>query len=385
MSETTSSCSDSSTRSFKLGLLINPVAGLGGPAGLKGSDAPNTAELARARGVCPKVYARVREVLDTLSPFADQIQLLLPDGAMGLELSAPWQIQHIYASPEQTQAIDTQHAARALSQAGVDLLLFAGGDGTARDVFTAVGGHQAVLGIPSGVKMHSGVFAVSPRAAASVVSSMIKGRLVAATQGEVRDIDEVAFAKGQVKTRYFGEMLVPDDQLLVQKVKCSGLPDDDLQLEELTAYLSELIEEDSESLWVLGSGGTLKHLKNQLGMDNPTLLGVDLWAQDTCITNDVYESQLWQMIQEYDSVRVVLSVIGGQGVILGRGNQQISARIIEKIGLDNLIFVSTPEKLRALDSAPLQVDSGSASLDSQLQGFRKVICGYEDTVLYPIS
>lgn len=379
----------SDIRCFRLGLVINPLAGIGGPAGLKGSDAPNTQALAQARGVSSKVAERVAEVFSllaaTLGPACADIEVLMPSGQMGLLLAEPWRCREIYQSPAQTSALDTQNAAKALLAQQPDLILFAGGDGTARDVFSALGSGQAVLGIPAGVKMHSGVFAISPRAAASVVASMIQGRLVAATTGEVRDIDEAAFAQGKVHTQYFGEMLVPDDQLLVQKVKCSGLPDDELLLDELAAYIDELIQEQDECLWILGSGGTLKHVKAHIGMAEPTLLGVDLWYRGECVQADAYEAQIWHWLEQVPSARLVLSVIGGQGVVLGRGNQQLSPRIIERVGLQHLMLASTPEKLRALNGAALQVDSGSAELDQALAGHRKVICGYEDTVLYPVA
>lgn len=371
---------------FRLGILINPVAGIGGPAGLKGSDATETQRIATERGVESKVHERVCEVLTLLKEQSGQIELLLPSAQMG-ESALPnkhaFSFSIVYTSPNTTTSNDTVLAAKALCESGLDLLLFAGGDGTARDVFSAIGASQLTLGIPAGVKMHSGVFAVTPRAVASVVSSLLSARLVSASLHEVRDIDEAAFAKGQVKTRFFGEMLVPDDQLLVQQVKCSGLSDDALMLEELAAYIAELTED--ASLWILGSGGTLKTIKTQVGLTSPTLLGVDLWYQGECVASDAHEAQVYEWLERCPNAKLVLSVIGGQGIVLGRGNQQISPRVINSVGIDNLMLVSTQKKLQALDGRPLMVDSGCPELDARLSGYHRILCGYEDVVLYRIG
>lgn len=367
---------------FRLGLIINPLAGLGGPAALKGSDAEDTAHIAFERGVQSRTPERLATFFSQLLPQQERIQLLTASGQMGETLATAygWTVQIVYQTPDQTSALDTCNAAKAMLQAGVDLLVFVGGDGTARDVFQAVGDKQAVLGLPAGVKMHSGVFAVTPMAAASVVQSLLRGRLVAVRLGEVRDIDESAFRDGKVRTAWYGDMLIPDDQLLVQCVKCSGLPDDDIQLDELCAWLDETLQ--SDVLYVLGSGGTLHRLKQTLGLPEPTLLGVDLWLNGEQVGVDVYEQQLFDAVSQHANVNLLLSVIGGQGVVLGRGNQQFSPRVIRASGLDSLHFIATQKRLEALGGRPLLLDSGDDTLDRELSGFRRVICGYEDSVLY---
>ena len=382
---------------FRIGLVINPVAGLGGPAGLKGSDDPHTAEIAAQRGVVSHVQDRVLTVFENLHRLGSadeptpesrvQFVVKTASGAMGAEVLSKSGTAHqvLYQAPQQTTAQDTVNAATALKEDGIDLLLFAGGDGTARDICRAIGEHTPVLGIPAGVKMHSGVFAVTPESVVSIVRSLLSGRLVSARPGEVRDIDEAALARGQLKARYFGELLIPDDQLLVQKVKCSGLPDDEVLLADLAAYVAELTEEDEEALWILGPGGTLREIKSQIGIEDPTLLGVDLWYRGECVVKDAYEDQVLDWATRCSKSHLLLSVIGGQGVVLGRGNQQISPRVIDAVGLRNLQFVATQQKLRALEGRPLQVDTGSSELDQQLQGYHKIICGYEDAVLYPVG
>ena len=377
--------------SFKLGLIVNPLAGLGGPAGLKGSDHQDTVELASQRGVSSKVDQRVCAVLEGLADIQSKsdleaIHILTASGDMGGDICEAFaqcfEIETIYQSPENSSCEDTFLAAQNIKQANVDLLIFVGGDGTARDVYRAVGETQTVLGLPAGVKMHSGVFAVTPKAVVSIIDSMLNHRLVAASMAEVRDIDEDEFAQGRVRTKHYGEMLIPDDQLLVQSVKCSGLLDDELVLEELCTFISEDIQDDV--LYILGSGGTLKTLKSMIGIEAPTLLGVDVWFNGKLLALDVYEAQLFELIQTYSQVKIILSIIGGQGIVLGRGNQQISPRIIELVGTANLLFISTQNKILALEGRPLRVDSGSDKLDRELSGFHKIICGYEDALLYEI-
>ena len=375
-----------SSSTFRLGLIVNPLAGIGGPSALKGSDHPDTMKLARERGVDLKAEQRVLEMLRELTRLLPQIKIITASGAMGQTACASLELAEIdivYQAPANSSANDTIAAARLIQQQGIDLLVFVGGDGTARDVYTAIGSEQTVLGLPAGVKMHSAVFAVTPKAVASVIESMMNHRLVAARMAEVRDIDEQAFAQGQVKTRYFGEMLIPDDQLLVQSVKCSGLLDDELMLDELCAYLHEILDQDC--LYILGSGGTLKRLKETIGISEPTLLGVDIWYQGNLLAKDAHEQQIYDIIQAYPRCKIILSVIGGQGVVLGRGNQQISPRIIEQCGLDAVQFISTQSKLLALEGRPLKVDSGSNALNENLAGYHKIICGYEDFVLYEIA
>ena len=381
---------------FTFGLVLNPVAGMGGPAALKGSDATSTVDVATSRGVQAKASERLKSVLKGLKTLKAEgrigtIKFVCAGGKMGgdlcSEFSDCFDIDVAYEAPELTRAQDTVLASIQIMKRSIDMLLFVGGDGTARDIYSVVGEKQCVLGIPAGVKMHSGVFSVTPKAVVSVIESMASHRLVAARMAEVRDIDEEAFSQGRVNTRHYGEMLIPDDQLLVQSVKCSGMLDDELMLDELCSFMSEELEEGT--LYILGSGGTLRHLKSTLGLDEPTLLGVDVCFFDgthvELLAKDAHEQQLFEIMQSYSSVKIILSIIGGQGIVLGRGNQQISPRVIRLAGLKNLQFISTQEKIRALNGRPLRVDSGSDELDRELSGFHKIICGYDDAILYEIA
>ena len=371
-------------RIFHIALVVNPVAGLGGPSGLKGSDAPETAKIAHDLGIESAIPKKIATLLEGLKPFRSSIRFSTVSGVMGEDYFSgdDFNLDVVHHVGEETLALDTQEAVRALELGRPDILLFAGGDGTARDVCRGLRSQQVCLGIPSGVKMHSGVFAITPQAALSVVKSMLSRKLVAVRQAEVRDIDERSFQEGRVITKHFGELMVPDDQLLVQCVKCGGLPDDELALHDISAFIVETVEDDT--LYLLGSGGSLKHVKKELGIAQPTLLGVDAWANDELVGLDLNEPEILELIDQYENVRILLSIIGGQGIVLGRGNQQLSARVLERVGAENLQFIGTQERLHALQGKPLRVDSGSDSLNHALAGYQKILCGYDDFVLYEV-
>ena len=283
-------------------------------------------------------------------------------------------------SSQQTEGEDSENAARAMCEANVDLLLFAGGDGTARNICSVVGDSIPVLGVPAGCKIHSGVYCVSPAAAGQVVSQMIAGELVSVMDAEVRDIDEDAFRKGKVIAKHYGEMRVPAELTYIQAVKMGGKEDEALVLDDISAYVAELMEDESDTLFVMGSGSTVGAIMEYLGLDN-TLLGVDVIKNGELVASDVSAPELLNITKNKPS-KVVLTVIGGQGHILGRGNQQLSPAFIRKIGKENMMVVATKQKIHALDGKPLRLDSGDPKLDEELAGAFTIITGYKDKVLY---
>tara|TARA_R110000764_G_scaffold130507_2_gene218376 strand:+ start:42682 stop:43815 length:1134 start_codon:yes stop_codon:yes gene_type:complete len=369
---------------FRLGLIINPIAGVGGQAALKGSD--GVAEQALAQGVLPQAQRRVAVALEQLLPLRDQLQLFAAPGAMGSDLLTELGFEHQVvgelSDPNQTSAEDTERCAAALQKTGVDLLLFAGGDGTARNICNQISNNQLVLGIPAGVKIHSGVYAVNPRAAGELVSLLVKGDLVRLREADVRDIDETAFRQGQVKTRHYGELSVPEEGRFVQQVKQGGREVETLVLDDIAAWLQE--EQDEDTGWILGPGSTNLGLLEAMGLQG-TLLGVDVLRGGELLLQDATEQQLWALLEQGGDWRILVTAIGGQGHILGRGNQQLSPRIIRAVGLNNLLVVATKTKLTTLDGRPFLVDSGDAELDQQLTGLRRVLSGYREEMLYPVS
>lgn len=367
---------------FHMGLIINPLAGLGGTVALKGSD--GVAAEALARGAEPRAEMRTRQALECLQPLVERIEFLTFPGPMGADLLEEMGFAHRvlgHLENQTTSAQDTRHAVEALQQSGVALILFAGGDGTARDVCSVVRADQPVLGIPAGVKIHSGVYAISPRAAGELVRRLVEGGLVRLASGEVRDLDEAALRDGRVAARWYGELTVPEEGHFMQHVKQAGMESEELVLVDLADWLSDSWEEGVR--YVFGPGSTLHGLAANLGMET-TLLGVDVIQDGRVIARDVSEQQLFDLVDRHPA-RLLVTAIGGQGHIIGRGNQQISPRVLRALGLDNLRVVATKRKLGTLEGRPLLVDSGDPELDSAFPDAVRVWAGYKEELLYPLG
>jgi predicted polyphosphate/ATP-dependent NAD kinase len=367
---------------FHLGLIINPLAGLGGTLALKGSD--GVAEQALDLGAEPQAAVRTRQALELLLPLLEQIEFLTFPGPMGADLLASMGFAHRvlaekHAGP--TSAADTRAAVQELQAAGCALLLFAGGDGTARDVCAVVREGQPVLGIPAGVKIHSGVYAISPRAAGELARQLIEGGLVRLTSGEVRDLDEQALREGRVAARWYGELTVPEPGQYMQHVKQAGMESEELVLNDLADWLSDSWEADVR--YVFGPGSTLHGLAQNLGLQT-TLLGVDVIENGQVIGRDLTEAQLFALVDGHPAYLLV-TAIGGQGHILGRGNQQISPRVVRRIGPERLRVVATKRKLGTLAGRPLLVDSGDPQLDDSFPDAVRVWAGYKEELLYPLG
>lgn len=367
-------------RQLRIGLIINPVAGVGGPAGLKGSDGQEVVARARAAGSESRVIDRVQQALTGLEKFQDKFRFITAPGVMGeaaIAFGEPIVIGEL--SDDSTTAADTRRLARQLMESNLDLLVFAGGDGTARDILDAVGAEQVVLGIPCGVKMHSGVFANHPQAAGEIIAAIVMGKLTTVAAAEVRDIDEEAFRDNIVRARFYGEMRVPQELQYLQATKIGGKESEELVVTEIAADIVDNLEADVS--YLIGSGSTTAAIMAQLGLPN-TLLGVDIVRDQQVIIGDANEGQLFEHVNNNPS-RIVVTAIGGQGHVFGRGNQQLSARVIRAVGLDNIVIVATKSKLEHLQR--LLVDTGDPSLDESLRGLVEVVTGYEDRVLCRIE
>ncbi len=367
---------------FRLGLIINPLAGLGGSVGLKGSD--GQAEQALALGATPQAMNRAKIALMQLLPQRDRFEVLTVAGEMGedvcRELGLNFQLVYQPASYPSV-AKDTETAATVLAGHGVDLLLFAGGDGTARNICSAVAEHTTVLGIPAGVKIHSGVYAISPQAAGTLVAKLVGGELVSLQEAAVMDIDEQAFRSGVVRARRFGEMRIPAQLRYVQSVKMGGRESEELVLADLAAYVVGLMEDDVR--YVMGSGSTVAAVMAELGLEN-TLLGVDVVENGQLIAKDVGAAQLLELVSDYPS-KLIITLIGGQGHVFGRGNQQLSPAVIRAIGRDNILLIAGKAKLQQLQGRPLLADTGDTALDKQLTGLINILTGYNDYVMYRLG
>ncbi len=372
------------SKHFRLGVLINPYAGIGGALALKGSDGKEIREQALSAGAEKLAGAKMARALKLVEPLAEHVQVVTAAGEMGEDICQQAGLNTtVVFTPEkpQTEAEDTEAAVNAMLASGIDLLLFAGGDGTARNVCGIAQQRVPVLGVPAGCKIHSGVYAVTPVAAGEVVAMMVRGELVSETDAEVRDIDEDAFRNGKVLAKHFGEMRVPDALTYVQAVKMGGKESDDLVLEDIAAEVSEMMDDEPETYFVMGSGSTVAYIMERLGLNN-TLLGVDIVKGGALVASDVTASQLLSLT-EGEPVKLVITVIGGQGHIFGRGNQQLSPAFLRKISKENMLICATKTKLQSLEGRPLRLDTGDGELDSSLAGYFSVITGYRDKVLYP--
>ena len=356
-----------------LGLIVNPIAGMGGKVGLKGTDGAETLAAARALGAQPIAPARAARALAKLTG-KPGIALLAAPGAMGAAAAraaglSPCIIGAVRAG--ETTAQDTRAAARAMAEAGAALLLFAGGDGTARDLYDAVSGRVPILGIPTGVKMHSAVFATSPEGAgqlAALTLSAAGAGGVELRDGEVMDIDEVAVRAGRLSARLYGYARVPYRRALVQGAKAASA----LGSAGAVAAVGREIAAGMEPgrLYIIGPGTTTAPIIAALGIEG-TLLGVDAVRDRALVGADLNEALLLALTKGARAT-IIVTVIGGQGYVFGRGNQQSSAAVIRRVGRENIVVVAGIEKLVSLGGGPLRVDTGDLEVDRILAGFIRV-------------
>ncbi|MCG7566913.1 ATP-NAD kinase family protein [Pseudoalteromonas sp. CnMc7-15] len=369
---------------FKLGLIVNPLAGLGGAVALKGSDGAQTAAKAIALGAEPKANIRTRAALEQLLAYREQLCIYTVNDSMGEQVAKElgFDVEVVYHSERSTTAQDTELAAKALQAIGVDLLLFAGGDGTARNICHAIDDTLPALGIPAGCKIHSGVYAITPKAAGRVVEMLVKGELVTLSESDVMDIDEQAFRQGAVRAKRYGELRVPSELRYVQAVKNAGGKEvDELVLADIAAFV--VSEMDEQYQYIMGSGSTVAAVMEEMGLEN-TLLGVDLVQDQALIGQDMTAQQLLSAVEQAPT-KLVITLIGGQGHLFGRGNQQLSPALIRAIGKDNIIVVATKSKLQALQGRPLVCDTGDSELDDELSGYIQITTGFNDHVLYAVG
>jgi predicted polyphosphate/ATP-dependent NAD kinase len=392
----------------QLGLIVNPVAGVGGRVGLKGSDGAEILRKALELGAVRDAPRRARQALERLSRLRDHIEILTWPGEMGEEearaagfsprVLGSLEGRRSYIQCEQerrggamphlacadfvlTLPADTGQAARDLLAAGVDLLLFAGGDGTARTICDVVGDRVPVIGVPAGVKIHSAVYATSAVAAGDVAALYLHDRPAAVRlrEGEVMDIDEEAFREDRVSAQLYGFMTVPYARGLTQSAKAGGVAGEERALNDIA---TEVIRDmDPGVLYILGPGTTTRTIMNRLGLEK-TLLGVDAVHDGALAGADLSERDLLRLLEDHTDARVVVTVIGGQGHIFGRGNQPISPAVIRRVGRGAIIVIATQTKLLSLEGRPLLVDTGDSGLDAELSGYVKVVTGLGERTMY---
>ena len=366
--------------SVKIGFIVNPIAGMGGRVGLKGTD--DVVDKAVKLGAHPIARLKAEEMLHEFSAVSvnhhDVVWVTCDDdmGKNELEAVGIKNIQIVYAPKgSRTSANDTKNACKKFLESPPDLLVFCGGDGTARDIFTIIDKKIPLLGIPAGVKMHSGVFGITTNATAKMLQEFINKQLIVG-DAEIMDLDEELYRKGEWKVRLYGiaKGIIEPTYIQVGKTCFESVSDDEVK-DELAEHVNDELEKYKDWMFLFCSGGTIDYIAKKLNIEH-TLLGIDAIYQKTLLEKDVNEEQILQLLKKYPKTKILLSPIGAQGFILGRGNLQLSPAVINKIGIENIIVVATPSKL--IHTPILRVDTGDKRLDHRFtnQGYLMVVIGY---------
>lgn len=369
---------------LKLGLIINPIAGMGGRVGLKGTDGEQILKQALSLGAKKEAPLKAKKALGYIFKYLPEVQIYTFPNEMGQSECEELGINPIIigeTSNEITTFKDTEYAAKKMIENDVDLLLFAGGDGTARNISNVIEDKIPAIGIPAGVKIHSAVFATNPLNAGKIVVDYYNNKNIEIRESEVMDIDEEEFRKGRLVAKLYGYMNVPYEKDYVQSQKAGGIQSDNVSLEGIADYVIGNMED--EYIYLIGPGSTTKKILER--MDLPyTLLGVDIVKNKKLLLNDANEKEILSIVKD-KKFKIIVSIIGGQGYIFGRGNQQFSPEVIQLAGKDNIIVVSPPGKITGLRGSPMLVDTGDDDTDKKLSGYYKVIVGYEEIYVYKCS
>lgn len=371
----------------KLGFIVNPIAGMGGKVGLKGTD--NVLKEAIAKGAEPVAPRRATEFLQRLKETMAEgsIDVLTCPGIMGEEeaktAAFPVQVLPMKIGKE-TSAEDTKKAVKLLVAAKANLIVFVGGDGTAKDILDSMPRRDEppVLGVPAGVKMYSGVFAVSPSDAVDVVLAFTAKEAELA-EFEIMDADEESIRRDTFAVKLHGYLKGPFIPMRIQGTKQLS-PETVDEKENQTAIARYIIEEmQPNATYILGPGTTVKRVAELLGVEK-TVLGVDIYRNGKT-TRDVDEKKILATVKDWQNSWIILSPIGHQGILLGRGNQQISPEVIKHVGKQRIIVAATKNKLQSIDGNVLRVDTGDAETDKTLRGYIKVVTDYREWRLMPVQ
>jgi len=370
-----------------VGFLVNPIAGMGGAVGLKGTDGRKTLRDAVRKGAKPVSLERGLRFLEEVQRRSQGIEFLTAPGNMGASIADQLKLEHesVGRIGKTTTSDDSIRIARLMRRKRADLIVFCGGDGTARDVLEGVGGEAPALGVPAGVKIYSSVFAINPAAAAESTVAFLEGQ-IPTRLGEVVDVDEIAFRKNRLSVKLFGYLTTADSGPLMQASKSATGLSEDSELDAIAEYFIEKI--DPGTTYILGPGSTVERIAKRLGV-NKSLLGVDVVkGNGTTLRLDVDEAALMNLIGKNSlksSTKIIISPIGGQGFLFGRGNQQISSQVIRRVGVENITVVGSRSKIEALHPRRLLTDSGNDEIDQQLRGYLRVITGYREEMVVKVE
>jgi len=356
---------------------------MGGAVGLKGTDGKKTLQEAIRKGAKSVSPERGVRYLREVQRRAKDIEFIIAPGKMGENIADQLKLEHelVGRIGRTTRSEDSMRISRLMKRRRVDLIVFCGGDGTARDVLKGVGQDTPALGVPAGVKIYSSVFAINPAAAAESTVAFLQGQ-IPKRLGEVVDVDEAAFRENRLSVRLFGHITTPDSGALMQASKSATGPSEDIELDAIAKYFQE--KTDPSYTYILGPGSTLDRIAKRLGVKK-TLLGIDAIKGDgTLLGVDMDETALLELVGK-SPTKIVISPIGGQGFLFGRGNQQITPDIIHRVGVENIIVVGSGSKIEALHPRRLLTDSGDDEIDRQLRGYLRVITGYREEMVVKVE
>ncbi len=362
---------------MKVGFIINPIAGMGGKVGLKGTD--GIVKEAIRRGAKPISNRRAEEFLKYVNKNFEFYTCSNLMGGKAFEKFKKFEkfekkkfdAKIIYKVGNKTTAEDTKRASKLMAKI-VDIIVFVGGDGTACDIYDAIDAKLPILGVPSGVKMYSAVFAFTPYHAAEVLNEF-DGKV---EEREIMDIDEEALRNGKFEVKLKGYAIVP----LHEKIQASKEISYGNGKEEIAQWIVENI--DNDTIYIIGGGSTTWQIKKEIGIEG-SFLGIDVLKGKEIICKDASEKEIKECLKKAKKAKIIVSPLGKQGFIFGRGNQPISDEIIKKVGRENIIVVATKNKLNSIDS--LKVDTGNEKINEMLRGYMEIITGYKEKKIMKVE
>jgi len=363
---------------MKIGFIVNPIAGMGGSVGLKGTD--NLYDEALRLGAKPVAPEKARQFLIYAMEYVLEHEIISCGGEMGEIILKSLNLKNyeiVYYPGGKTTREDTIECAKILSNSSI--IVFVGGDGTARDIVKAIDEKVPILGIPSGVKMYSAVFASSVHAGSETLRFFLEGK-AQLMERELMDINEEMYRKNSLDIKLYGYAKVPYVPDYVQNSKAEIYSTEE---EEDKQGIAEFFIDtmDMDALYLLGPGTTVKKITELLNL-NGTLLGFDALYKGKIIANDLNEKLILELLDKFNKITIVLTPIGNQGFILGRGNLQITERVLEKIRKEDIMILATPSKLSGIKN--LIIDIGDQVLEKKFTGYYKVITGYGRMKMYKV-
>lgn len=367
---------------IKIGLIVNPIAGMGGSVGLKGTDGEEIVKKAISLGANPKSPSKAIIALRQIESLKGDIKIITGANDMGESQAKElgFDVEVIDTKNYKTSRTDTINVCKEMLKKDIKLLLFVGGDGTARDVYEGVGDKITTLGIPAGVKIHSPVYAINPKNGGLVAYKYITQKIKTTIIKEVLDLDENIYREGRVNTTLYGYLKIPVDSSSMQNKKAPTPLSEESAQRSIGLFIADNMEKDT--IYIIGPGTTTKAILDTLNLKG-TLLGVDIIKNKKIVKLDANEVDILKYIKS-NKVKLVITPTGGQGYLLGRGNQQISHRVIREVKKENIMVVSTLYKIKSLKFKPLYIDTDNEEVDNMLKGYIKIIIGYKDEMMYKV-